>query len=89
MREPVEPLFLARRTYRRRRLMDAARLLPWLGAFLFGLPVLWSAPETAAGLLYLFGAWVVLIVLSFALVRRLSEGPGDGPGDGAERSGDG
>jgi hypothetical protein len=84
MREPIEPLFLARRTYRRRRLMDAARLLPWLGAFLFGLPLLWSAPETGAGLVYLFGAWAVLIVLSFALARRLS----DDPGSGGENSGD-
>lgn len=84
MREPIEPLFLARQTYRRRRVMDAARLLPWLGAFLFGLPLLWSAPETAAGLRYLFGAWLVLIVLSFALSRRLSEEPEGGP----ESSGD-
>jgi hypothetical protein len=85
MRPPVEPLFLARRTYRRRRLMDALRLLPWLGAFLFGLPLLWSAPRTASGLLYLFAAWVVLIALSFALSRRLSEDPDDGGG----ASGDG
>ena len=64
MRAPVEPLFLARRTYRRRRLMDALRLLPWLGAFLFGLPLLWRDPTTAHGLLYLFAVWAVLIVLS-------------------------
>jgi hypothetical protein len=85
MREPIEPLFLARRTYRRRRLMDAARLLPWVGGFLFALPLLWSAPRTASGLVYLFGAWVVLIVLSFALARRLSDDAGGGP----ESSGDG
>jgi hypothetical protein len=85
MREPIEPLFLARRTYRRRRLMDALRLLPWLGVFLFGLPLLWQKPGTAEGLLYLFAAWGVLIVLSVALVRRLSRDPGaeaEGPGDG-------
>jgi hypothetical protein len=80
MREPIEPLFLARQTYRRRRLMDALGLLPWLGVFLFALPLLWRAPETAAGLLFLFGAWAVLIVLSFALARRLSRDPGGGPG---------
>jgi hypothetical protein len=84
MREPVEPLFLARRTYRRRRLMDAAHLLPWLGAFLFGLPLLWSDPGTAAGLLYLFGAWVLLIVLAFALSRRLAEDPGNRPEEPGE-----
>jgi hypothetical protein len=85
MREPIEPLFLARQTYRRRRLMDALRLLPWLGVFLFGLPLLWRAPGTASGLLYIFGAWALLIVLSFALVRRFTEDPGAGPespGDG-------
>ena len=85
MTEPLEPLFVARRTYRRRRLMDAARILPWLGAFLFGLPLLWTDPGTAAGLLYLFGAWAVLIILSFALARRLPDDPGSGPeppGDG-------
>jgi hypothetical protein len=85
MREPIEPLFLARRTYRRRRLMDALRLLPWLGVFLFALPLMWSDRATASGLLYLFGAWLVLIVLSFALVRRLSDDPGEAP----ENSGDG
>lgn len=84
MRDPVEPLFLARRTYRRRRLMDAALLLPWLGAFLFGLPLLWSDPGTGGGLLYLFVAWLVLIILAFALSRRLSEEPGKDTEDPGE-----
>ena len=85
MREPIEPLFLARQTYRRRRLIDALRLLPWLGVFLFGLPLLWSAPGTSSGLLYLFGACAVLIVLSYALVRRYA----DEPAPGAEKPGEG
>jgi len=85
MRNPIEPLFLARQTYRRRRLMDALRLLPWLGVFLFGLPLLWSERATASGLLYLFGAWLVLIILSFALVRRYAEDEDDAP----ESAGDG
>jgi hypothetical protein len=85
MRPPVEPLFLARRTYRRRRLMDALRLLPWLGAFLFGLPLLWGDPTAAQGLLYLFAVWALLIVLSFALARRLVQDPGAD----AEHLGDG
>jgi hypothetical protein len=85
MREPIEPLFLARQTYRRRRLMDALRLLPWVGSFLFGLPLLWKEPGTAQGLLYIFGAWGVLIALSYALARWLSEDSGSGPG----QSGDG
>ena len=95
MTEPIEPLFLARQTYRRRRLMDALRLLPWLGIFLFGLPLLWRAHATASGLLYIFGAWVVLILLSFLLVRRFlndpeaETGPGGGFGGGPEGPGEG
>lgn len=41
------PLFLARRAYRQRRLTDAARFLPLLGAFLFLLPIFWQPGETS------------------------------------------
>nr|WP_294614957.1 hypothetical protein [uncultured Roseovarius sp.] len=34
------PVFLARRTYRRRRLADGARLLPVIGTVLFFIPLL-------------------------------------------------
>ncbi len=40
MRKPKRPLFLARAPYRRRRLRDAARLLPVVGGFLLLLPLL-------------------------------------------------
>ncbi len=40
--KPLRPLFLARHGYRRRRIMDAARVLPVLGAFLFFVPLLWT-----------------------------------------------
>ncbi|WP_323036640.1 hypothetical protein [Pararhodobacter sp.] len=36
------PLYLERETYRRRRIMDAARVLPVLGFVLILLPVLWT-----------------------------------------------
>ncbi len=60
------PLFLARRSYRRRRLRDAARLLPVFGAFLFLLPILWEPAatdqrDTAPDGVYLFAVWAVLI----------------------------
>ena len=59
------PLFLARRGYRRRRLADAARVLPLFGGALFCLPLLWKGTERAGGtvqaLIYVFGLWVVLI----------------------------
>ncbi len=70
------PLFLAPAPYRRRRLRDAARLLPLAGAFLFLLPILW-APRAGGGSatgtdgLYLFGVWGVLIAAAAWIAGRL------------------
>lgn len=71
------PLFLARQTYRRRRLADAARVLPIVAAGLFFLPTLWQPaatpePDTARGAVWLFGVWAVVIVIAFVLARRLA-----------------
>lgn len=71
------PLFLARRAYRRRRMMDGARLLPLLGSVLMMIPALWQPeqtvePDTASGTVYLFGVWTVLIVAAMALSKGLS-----------------
>jgi hypothetical protein len=75
-------LFLERRTYRRNRLQDAARLLPVLGVILFFGPVFIGGAEDAgtslAGwLVYLFIVWLGLIVVTMAVSRALAE---DGPG---------
>jgi hypothetical protein len=68
------PLFLNRDSYRRRRVMDAARLLPLFGAALLLMPVLWAeGHSTAMGAVYLFVAWLGLIVTAAILSRRLSE----------------
>lgn len=80
MADPAEarqPLFLARQTYRRRRLMDAARLLPVFGAALIFLPTLWARTlmtgGTAQGIVFIFVIWALLIVLAAILARKLSE----------------
>lgn len=71
------PVFLAPSSYRRKRLRDAARLLPAMGAALFLVPLLWGrsgAPGgvgNAAALLYVFGVWIALILVAFLLSRRL------------------
>lgn len=75
------PVFLARRSYRLRRLRDAARLLPVAGGFLLLLPILWEPPETASRStatdgIYLFIVWVALIAAAAALAPRLTD---DGP----------
>lgn len=71
------PLFLARQSYRRRRLADAARVLPVVAAGLFFLPVLWQpaatpAPDTARGAVWLFSVWAVVIVVAWVISRRLA-----------------
>jgi hypothetical protein len=80
MRRPKRPLFLARAPYRRRRLRDAARILPVLGLFLLLLPLLW-APDArmalAAGdVIYFFAVWLGLILLAAAFAPGLSRGDG-------------
>lgn len=80
------PVFLARASYRQRRIRDAARALPVLGTVLCLIPLLWpeSGPDrqlTSSALIYLFGVWVLLILLS-ALVARFVRV--DDPADAAE-----
>ena len=71
---PEQPIFLERENYRRRRLGDAAKLLPVLGLLLFLIPVLWAGNgSTGGGLNYLFGVWAVIIIVMRLLSRRLSE----------------
>lgn len=87
-------LFLERRTYRKNRLQDAARLLPVLGIILFFGPVFIGGAEDAgtgrAGwLVYLFVVWLGLIVVTMLVSRALTwnappdegDGPAAGPRD--------
>lgn len=78
------PLFVARQTYRRRRLIDASRLVPVLVALLFLLPILATgsgAITTLRGGVYVFLVWLGLIGVTTALSRRLVEGD-EAAGDG-------
>lgn len=64
--------FLARDTYRMRRLMDAARMLPVVGLILLLLPLMRldsgaESPPTAAEAVYLFLVWISLIVIAFVM----------------------
>ena len=72
-------MFLARRGYRRRRLGDAARVLPVLGVALFLLPATGAVPAGQGGYLYLFGAWAALIALAAALAGPLARGGEEPP----------
>jgi hypothetical protein len=83
MKDRSIPLFLERRSYRQRRLMDAARLLPLLGVLLWLVPLLWpqgsgqSAPaqvdavSTSSAILYIFGVWILLAFAALFLSLML------------------
>ena len=71
-------LSLERRTYRKNRLQDAARLLPVLGIILFFGPVFIGGAEDrgtslADWLVYLFVVWFGLILVTMAVSRALAE----------------
>ncbi|EAQ04769.1 hypothetical protein OB2597_05785 [Pseudooceanicola batsensis HTCC2597] len=77
MSERRGPLFLGRVSYRQRRLADAARLMPVLGAILMALPLLWprageaGTPPTSVAMIYIFGVWTLLTVLAALLSHWL------------------
>jgi len=74
MSRPPQPLFLARQSYRRRRLADAARLIPLLGTVLLLIPIFWSTGNsTSGGLVYVFVAWGGLIAVIGLLARALND----------------
>ena len=79
MNPKASALFLARSLYRKRRLSDAAKLLPMFGAVLLLLPLLWvhqSAPERssiATNWVYLFIVWSFLILAAACLAKSLNK----------------
>ena len=85
MTKPTPPEFLARESYRMRRLMDAARFLPVFGVILLLLPLMRHSPETdapptASEGVYLFLVWIGLILAAFLMslgLRRALARPKD------------
>ncbi|MCF7699820.1 DUF6611 family protein [Loktanella sp. M215] len=69
-------LFLARDSYRQRRLRDVARMLPVAGAVIWLLPLMWTRPAgqtggMAAAVVFVFAGWTLLIVLTAVVSRRI------------------
>lgn len=81
MPESENTLFLARQSYRRRRVRDGSRLLPLLGTFLFFVPLLWEHGSAEGGAdlaqetVYLFIVWFLLVAVAAILARWYE--PGD------------
>lgn len=85
MKQPLQrTLFLARTSYRQRRLRDALRMLPVLGVILWLLPLMAQGKgaeggQTASVGFYIFVVWLLLIVLSAMMARFLTPDAGPGP----------
>ncbi|CUH67016.1 hypothetical protein TG4357_02781 [Thalassovita gelatinovora] len=78
MSREQSPLFLERRSYRVHRAMDAAKLMPFLGAVLWAVPVLWSGSgenqvPTSRAILYIFLIWAALAAVTLFLTFWLDE----------------
>jgi hypothetical protein len=77
------PVFLPPAGYRRKRVRDAAHLLPLLGTALVLLPLLWTPSDAEGGvvnsaaLLYVFGVWAGLILAALGLAQALRPGEGE------------
>lgn len=75
MARPPNPVtFLARDSYRQRRLRDVAWVLPVAGAVLVSVPLLWPRTgddlhQTSQALTYLFSVWFGLILFAAGLAR--------------------
>ena len=88
MQRLKRPLFLAPASYRRRRLSDAARLLPVFGIILLFLPLMWTESAdlrlTSGHVIYFFGVWLFLVIVAAAFAPGLRAGDrsGDKTGDG-------
>lgn len=89
------PLFLEPRSYRRRRLIDALRVVPVFGTLLFLLPLIWPPVPTegvplSVRVIYIFAVWLLLVAVIGVLSQRLharlhARREGDVPeGDGAD-----
>lgn len=75
MGRATQAVFLERQSYRRRRLLDLARLLPLLGVLLLLIPLLWPGADStgytsggdramtmSGAIIYVFSVWAALIL---------------------------
>ena len=78
-------VFLERALYRKRRLRDAARLLPIFGLLLLVVPLAWTSEGSlslsSGDVLYFFLVWIGLIGLAAAFAPGLRRGSGSSEED--------
>jgi hypothetical protein len=72
--------FVAKETYRKRRMRDLARAVPVIGLVLLGIPLMWGDDTlNSFAIIYVFLVWLVLIGLAAAISRAVSPDAPKGP----------
>jgi len=75
------PQFLARASYRQRRLRDVAAMVPILGGLLLVVPLLWprgaGESQTSSAMIYIFAVWVILIGVALFLSKAIRSDPSE------------
>ncbi len=68
-----KPIYLERRSYRLRRLSEGLLFLQFLTFALWILPFLWQSSDTRGlnTILWIFGVWMIAIVVSLVINRIL------------------
>ncbi|TWI38339.1 hypothetical protein [Paracoccus sulfuroxidans] len=81
MRGRVPEHFLERGAYRRRRIEEAARMVPVVFALLTLLPMLWRPAQMSFsfGAVWLVSVWAITILISAILFRMLGRSQPDPP----------
>lgn len=75
---PKQAIFLAKETYRKRRMRDLARAVPLFGTVLLMIPLLWAQPASTSGaVVYVFCVWIFLILLAGVISRAVTTTPSD------------
>ena len=70
---PKPTAFLAKESYRRRRMRDLARAVPIIGAILLAIPLLWAeGARNSSATVYIFIVWILLIAMSAVISRVVS-----------------
>lgn len=87
--KPGSPVFLEPQGYRRRRLMDGARVLPAFGVLLWMVPLLWPTGSSdvdnpvsmSSAMLYIFAVWGGLICITVGIwIKTRADPPEDADG---------
>lgn len=82
------PIFVARASYRQRRLRDGVRMMPVFGIVLWLIPLMSSGNGLTSRVgLFIFGVWLALIIVAGLIAGRMSRNTDESEGGAAADGG--